>query len=150
MKRRLTVAGIVLVILWLASIPTAYNLDVLMTGGQDYTWNPFRALPLVITNGQAARLLVILMAVVILAIVACLTAGSNISTHSGVQRITPDITIPEAAGQGQFGTARFLSRKKYGRVFSAYTLPDDGLYAKLIKEGKNDGKEIEGCKADRE
>lgn len=132
-----------MLLLWVAAIPVSYNLDALLSRRLDFTWNPVLALRLVLQTPKAALFLLLLMAAATLAVVGCLLAGSNIDSHSRIQHITPDIEIPEAAGQGQFGTARFLSRKKYAKAFTAYTLPDQGRYAELLKEGKNDAKAID-------
>lgn len=142
-KKRWIAGGAVLLLLWVAVIPVSYNLDALLSQRYDYTWNPLRALPLVLQTPKAGLFLLLLLAASALAVVGCLLTGSNIDSHSRIQHITPDIEIPEAAGQGQFGTARFLSKKKYSKVFTAYTLPTDGLYAELLKEGKNDAKAID-------
>lgn len=143
MKRRLIAAGIVLALLWILVIPVSYNLDALLSQRYDFLWNPIRALPLVLGNEKARSFLLLLMGAALLAVAACLAAGSHVYTHSGTRRITPDIEIPEAAGQGQFGTARFLEKRKYKKAFTACELPEDGLYAELLKEGKKDARKID-------
>lgn len=143
MKRRFIAAAIVLAALWILELPLVYDLDVLLSRRNDFLWNPVAAVLPVFRSAAMRKLYLLSALLALLAVAACLTAGSHVYTHSGMQRLTPDIEIPEAAGQGQFGTARFLPRKKYSKAFSAYTLSTDGKYAELLKEGKADVKEID-------
>lgn len=143
MKKRWIAGGIVLVILWLCMVPLTYNLDVLLRGAQGYTLNPIMAFPVVFRDAQLRRLLGLMMGVCLLAVVACLTAGSGVSSRTGMHRLTPDIEIPVAVGQGQFGTARFLNKGEYRKAFTAYTLSSgNDAYEKLMQEGKHDAQEI--------
>lgn len=143
MKRRIIAGIIVLVVLWIAAVPIAYDLDALLSQRYDYVWNPIWAFLLVLRNDKALKMLLLLLGVMTLAVIACLTAGSNVTVRTGMQQITPDISIPKADGQGQFGTARFLSKKKYEKTFTAYKLPKDGLYQNLIEEGERNGKKYD-------
>lgn len=143
MKRRLIAAGVVLMLLWVFSIPLAYNMDALLARRGGFTWNPIATLPQVLGNKKALEFLLLSMGIELLAIVACLAAGTNISSRTDMQTVTPDIRIPVAAGQGQFGTARFLSRKKYKTAFTEYQMPDSPFFQELLKEGASDAKEID-------
>lgn len=144
MKKRWIAGGIVLLILWLCMVPLTYNLDVLLRGAHGFTLNPIVAFPVVFRDGTLRRLLGLMMGVCLLGVVACLTAGSGVSSRTGMQRLTPDIEIPVAVGQGQFGTARFLNKNAYEKNFNAYTLSRGAdAYENLMQEGKKDAEEID-------
>lgn len=142
MKRRLIAGGIVLLVLWVCMVPVAYNLDVLLSGGRGLEVNPLTTLVPVLRNSAARRLLLLLMGVAVVGVVACLTAGAGVSSRTDMQHLTPDIEIPAEAGQGQFGTARFLPENQYKKSFSGYDLSSEE-FDTLKKEGKEDGKQYD-------
>lgn len=95
---------------------------------------------------QSARALQIwVMSSVILALLLFLLTlqGAGIDHRSRMQRITPDIVTPCADGQGQCGTARWMSKGEIRKVFSLWKVPVKSTSFKaLLRAGKADRKEI--------
>lgn len=95
---------------------------------------------------RSSRVLMLwVMSALILALLLFLLIlqGSGIDHRSRMQRITPDIVTPCADGQGQCGTARWMSKKEMRKVFSLWKLPGKSASFKaLMKAGKADRKEI--------
>ncbi|MCL2076841.1 MAG: type IV secretory system conjugative DNA transfer family protein [Oscillospiraceae bacterium] len=59
-------------------------------------------------------------------------------------KITPDITIPASAGQGQYGSARFMTNKEISKAFPRFELtPGNDTIKKLINNGKKLYKAVE-------
>lgn len=62
---------------------------------------------------------------------------------SKLQRITPRIYTPVAAGQNQHGSARWMKKKEISKTFATMVLkPEEPLYKRLLEEGKADKKII--------
>ena len=64
-----------------------------------------------------------------------------------MQRLTPKITTPCAAGQGQYGTARWMKPEEVRESFTETKLDELDLDA-LIRAGKGDKEEIKRAKID--
>lgn len=75
-----------------------------------------------------------------------LVAGNYLAYRSKMQKITPDIRTPSPAGQGQFGTARWLNPKHIGRFFSIWKPARHAKWFKqLIAAGKKSHKEVKNA-----
>lgn len=152
MRRRIIVGIVMLILLWVITVPAIYDADQLLSGNMAFRISPMTTLRPVLEKDITRKLLLLVMGIDVLAVVACLISGSQHSTRTGVQKITPDITIPAAAGQGQFGTARFLTASKYKKAFTECWLPaGNSGYKYLMEKGVRDSVEIEeGREAVRE
>ena len=51
-----------------------------------------------------------------------MVSGSGVRYRNTVRTIAPGIVIPEAAGRGEYGTARFLTKRELRRHFSCRRL----------------------------
>lgn len=146
MKKRLTVAALVLAVAALVVIPVlALDIHALLSRENGLlTVSPLVGWAAVVGIPQVGKLYGILTATLGLLLVWIIASGSSLKYRSNMQRITPDISTPCADGQGQFGTARWLPKKKYDQCFHAQTLADlDGL-EELLEAGKQDKEEIDG------
>lgn len=99
--------------------------------------------PVVLISGlrepKIRTLFIICLIASALAILYMLVMQSYIKYKSDMQRITPDIETPKAEGQGQYGTARWLNRKKFSKVFTAVEVDQSSpLIKDLIAHGCDD------------
>jgi type IV secretion system protein VirD4 len=74
----------------------------------------------------------------ILGIITIWFSGTNKAYQSDLQKITPDIYTPVTAGQGQFGTAKWLKEKDFDCVFD-YVILDSKKLLKKKKKLKQGG-----------
>lgn len=118
MKRWLGTA-LFLILFALYALPSAYNLDCLMrhdTVSMGLNWGMI-LLSLSI-NPQVRKLFFLLMGCGVLAAVAVLINTSGVNYKSKMRKITPELTLPKADGQGQYGTAEFLKESEMKGVWS--------------------------------
>lgn len=145
MKKRLTVAALVLAVSALVVIPVlALDLHALLSRdtGQ-LTASPLVGWAAVVSVPQVGRMYGILTATLGLLLVWILASGSSLKYRSDMQQVTPDIYTPCADGQGQFGTARWLSKNKYGKCFTVRTLAEHEELETLLAAGIQDKEEID-------
>lgn len=107
------------------------------------TMNPLDGWSAIIASGKPLQFYLLLSAVVALLLAYILFTGSYLKYRSNMQVITPDIVTPCADGQGQFGTARWLTRDEIGRCFGIWRIHrKDKALVELMKAGERDRKEI--------
>lgn len=146
MKKRLTVAALVLVVAALVVIPVL-SLDVhaLLSGNTGLlTVSPLIGWAAVVSIPQVGKLYLLLVATLALLILWAMVSSSSLKYRSDMQRITPDISTPCADGQGQFGTARWLPKNKYDKCFHAQALAELAGLEELLKAGEQDKEDIDG------
>lgn len=111
------------------------------------TWHPGAGWDAVLAGEKPLQFYLILCALAALLLLWVLFTGSYLNYRSGIQQITPDIETPCAAGHGEFGTARWLPKKRIRRVFGVWKIPrKDPAFRELLDAGKADREEI--CHAD--
>jgi len=92
-----------------------------------------------IATVEKHRLLFLCFLGVALFLSATLLISYSSNYISKLKCITPKIYTPVAAGQNQFGSARWMEEKEKAKAFETMILdPKDPLYEKLIKAGKSD------------
>lgn len=65
------------------------------------------------------------------------------NTDTPMQKITPDIYTPCPAGNGQFGTAKWMDKRQLGKFFSSWKVARrKDWYGQLISAGKETYKEV--------
>ncbi len=89
---------------------------------------------LYVASSSNARKLFLLAAVGILMAVIVLILTDSKDYQSQQIIVTPDITTPVPAGQGQCGTARWLDKKNFDKAFSHFTLDSTSELMQLIAE----------------
>lgn len=88
--------------------------------------------------------LFLIMSALILLVAASMPFTMAREIKSELIKITPDIKIPTPAGQNQHGSAWFADKDKYDESFAFHDLKNKNyIIAKLIRDGKADGKDIE-------
>lgn len=97
---------------------------------------------LVLENGRVRAFYWLGLASLILTLAAILLQGTVFHYESGLQQITPEIKTPYAAGQGQYGTARWMTRRERDKVFSRWQLKDTPELEELLEAGCKDQKEV--------
>lgn len=146
MKKRLTVAALVLAVAALVVIPVlALDIHALLSRENGLlTVSPLVGWAAVVGIPQVGKLYGILTATLGLLLVWIIASGSSLKYRSNMQRVTPDISTPCADGQGQFGTARWLTKNKYGKCFHVRALSEVEGLEELLKAGEQDKVDIDG------
>lgn len=101
-----------------------------------------------IASGENGWKLFLCLFIIILLCIGYLVLMESKEYKSDQIMITPEISIPVSAGQGQCGTARWLSKKKYREVFGSFILDINKPTLKELLEHSNKDieKEIERIK----
>ena len=102
-------------------------------------WNPFAGWKALLMSSKALGFYFLLLAGNGLLLLWILFTGSYLKYRSDMQVITPDIITPQAAGQGQFGTARWLKNGNIHRFFAVWKISrKDATFRELMEAGKKD------------
>jgi type IV secretion system protein VirD4 len=98
----------------------------------------------ILTNDTHRMLFLVFQGFVVLYAIYFFSANSH-GYQSRVQQITPQIKTPVAAGQGQFGNARWLEKKKFKKTFDVVEIKKKDVkeLMKLGEEDLNTGGRIE-------
>ena len=136
---RKTVAVLVgAIISALLSLAGAYNFDRLLSGQPEQ----MSISPLIILsglgNGNVVKLFFLLFGCCILFIMFALLSTANVDYKSKMREVTPDLEIPQAEGQGQYGTAEFLHKSRYEKVWAVVQVSEeDERIRRLMAQGRN-------------
>lgn len=107
------------------------------------TIHPTEGWQMVLHNNRVQRFYLIFVAVTALLLIWGVACSNYLKYRSNMQQITPDIAIPCAAGQGQFGTARWMKSEHIGRYFTRWKIPKRRKwFKKLMAAGKASYKEV--------
>jgi len=121
-------------------------LNLLFSGGGIDNLSAIR--PAILWDGFVSddrqRMLTLCVLFVIEAGIAALVLLSRKETfESDTADITKGIKTPTAIGQGQHGTARWMSAAEKRKAFAVYRLDkQDPLYFELLSAGRQDAKEV--------
>lgn len=144
-KRRILITVSALLGLALLLLPQlAADVNFLLLGQLDsLTLRPHAGWEAVCGDRRVRQIYLLLTALLGTALLAALFSGANsLNYRSKMRRITPDISTPCAAGQGQYGTARWLNGKDYAAVFCAVRL-DGARIDALAAAGDKTYEEVE-------
>jgi hypothetical protein len=127
MKKRLIAASLTLLIFLALSLAIAANLGFLISGKIDQcTLHPDGVLLLYLADPRNVKLFHIL-AFISFILVSYFTFGNSyLNYRSKMYEVVPGFSIPLPHGQGQHGTAWFLSPKKFNTTF-AFTIVEGPL-----------------------
>lgn len=149
MKKRIFWAALVLALIAGLLLPQA-AADAhfaLLRDFESLTLNPMKGWAAMFGSSQVLAFYLMFVALVAVFELWALMSGSNLDYRSGMLHLTPEIATPCAAGQGQFGTAKWLPQRKLGKVFSRWNVRRRAPALKeLLKAGKADRKEIKNAK----
>lgn len=135
MKKRLLISALLQVGLTALSLLAAYNLDLLASGRGR---GPSLRLGDALTALADRKVLILFLLLTGLSAlgVGCMAFGrSYINYRSNMRRLTPDLETPMAEGQGQYGTARWLEKRRIPSVFTVLKVDRNApLLRGLIEE----------------
>lgn len=115
------------------------NFDRYMVNAStDWIFSPIIAAKHIFQTSRATQLWLLSICLGLVYIISSIACSTSVSVQSGVQTIAPGIRIPKAFGQGQHGTAHFLSKKKYSTVWSYITIRRDPVIRDLINQAKQE------------
>lgn len=138
MKRRLTAAAIMLLFFSLLAVFGAYNIHQVLSGQMDFSpllWVCLRGLAV-----PRIRTWYILLECFAVVAVAWMTFGRDyIKYKSKMRHICLDIYTPEPDGQGQYGTARWMTKREMDRAFTVVSIDHrEPMIRELIDHGYDD------------
>ncbi len=145
MKKRLTIAGCVLFLSAGLVLPVlALDIHALLSREMGaLTLSPIAGWQAVWHTGQVRMLYLFLFAALGLSLLWAVISSSSLQYRSDMQCLTPDIATPCASGQGQYGTARWLSKKKYAACFTVVNLENVPELDALLAAGRQERKDID-------
>ena len=118
---------------------------VLAKTPEHLTLQPLEAWQFLQTEKRALELYGLFAALVALVLLIFVLTGSGVKYSSSMQRITPDIYTPYPEGQGQFGTARWMDKRKIRKHFAVWKRKKNGWFQELMQAGKAMHKEVKAA-----
>lgn len=107
------------------------------------TINPLEGWQMVFGDNRVRQFYLLYTAVTALLLLWVLFCNNYLNYRSNMQQITPDIITPCAAGQGQFGTARWMKHSETSQFFGAWKIAKrQEWFRQLIAAGKASYKEV--------
>lgn len=148
MKRRIILAAVLFLSAALSFLPVI--VMILHQYLSTQTVSRFRYMDcwsVIFFEQKALLMYCIFAALLCLIFLYWMISPSSLSCYSNMQRITPQIAIPVAAGQGQFGTAHFMPDGLKSRSFTVWHIKHSAI-RHLLDEGKKDREEIKHAHID--
>lgn len=146
MKKRIIFALILFVLLCGACLPAGYCLHAVLSRQKlELGFNLPQMAGAVFHTPEALRLWLLLCALCGLFCVWALVSSTYLNYKNGLYQVTPDISIPLPAGQGEYGTAWWLSLKQLNKAFTEVRVPKDCLQ-ELMAGGEQDYAEIQSLR----
>lgn len=131
LSRIIATAIMTLIMLYL-SLVFSVNLDLFLSQKQEVF---LFSIPVLIVQifslPMAKKFFMLFAAAGTTGILYILFAQSYIKYRSDVVEITPEITIPQGIGEGQYGSAWFLDKKDFSQKFYSVHIPKS-MYAPLL------------------
>lgn len=138
------IAAIVLLLAAAGFPPVAVAIDAFLAR-QPVRWDYWASFGALLQRPKALAFYGVLLAVVLLVLIWAIVQGNYLNYRSDMQHLTPEITTPAAAGQGQYGTACWLKPEAVRKYFTETRLDMEQLET-LIQAGKKDREEIDHAK----
>ena len=143
MKKRLIFAIILFVLLCAVCLPVAYYLHaVLSRQTLDLSFQLGRIVSGVFHTPMLLRLWLLMCALCALFCVWAIVGSSYLSYKNGMYQVTPLIPVPLPAGNGEYGTAWWMSERQLRQSFAEIHIPKDCL-AELLRSGEMEYNEVE-------
>lgn len=139
MKKRFLAAAICFLILSFTSMYAAYNIDCFLR--QDLA--ACSIIPFTVFvgawQGKARLFTLLFLTLSVGGILFLLLVPEYIQYKSNMMQIVPGVRTPEAAGQGQYGTARWMTAAEKSTAFAAAQIDSNSeLIADLLEHGYDD------------
>lgn len=144
LKRWIIAGSLLLLAAGLLLPPLAADTHyLLLREMSNMTINPQEGWKLVLEDNRVLKFYLLYTAITALMLLWVLVCSNYLNYRSNMQQITPDILTPCAAGQGQFGTARWMKRTETSRFFGAWKIAKrQAWFRQLIAAGKASYKEV--------
>ena len=98
-------------------------------------WQPYELVYYIMRHPGTEALLLIVIVVLTLTVI-CLVSMSNDNYKGKVQQITPQISTPVPAGQGQHGTAKWMLKNDFDKYFDTVVIDRKKLMNGTLKLDK--------------
>lgn len=147
-SRRYIAAAATFSILAFLALEAAGNCDLLLTGERARcTFNPVALLGHTLTSGRGLLMWLLLDALGVLGIYWSLFGRSYINYRSDMYEVVPGFKIPKPEGQGQHGTAWWMSKGDCHKLFQAVdTSGGVNLAPELVKRYEEEKRLAEDVK----
>lgn len=138
MKKRLIVAGVVLLVAGALLLPiVALDLHAILSRDMDMlSYSPIKGWVAICRLEQVRMMYLLFIAMLMLMLLWAIISSSTLNYRSDMQQITPKISTPCAAGQGQYGTAKWLPKDEYKECFKEIEVQT--LLSHVVKEAKEE------------
>lgn len=138
-KRRVTAAAVSLLLFSCLALLGAYNAHQLFSREANYSLSLWHCLTGTIRLPPARHWFLLLEACALLTVIWMLFSRQHVQYKSSTVKICPGIETPVADGQGQYGTARWMSEEELASVFLSVKVdPNDEVLRELRKAGRDD------------
>lgn len=140
MKKKIAPAVVLFVLLSIASVGVAYNLDCLFQLELDRcTISPTVIWAGLWATSEVQQLALMIWLLGCLGLAWLLFGQSYLNYKSDMIQVTPELTIPASEGQGQYGSAKFLAKDQYSRYWSVIEIDKtaDRIH-QLMQEGRDE------------
>lgn len=137
MKQKVTLSTLLFAILSVGALYAGYNIDRVLSGNREQCSANLLTVIGGVMQEQRARMMALIFVVAsALLVVTILLMQGYIKYKSDMREVTPEIQTPEAAGQGQYGTARWLKESEYHQSFDVAKIDVNSAFIKdLIRHG---------------
>lgn len=85
---------------------------------------------------QVRMMYLLFLAMLMLMLLWAIISSSTLNYRSDMQQVTPKISTPCAAGQGQYGTAKWLPKDEYKECFMEIEVQT--LLSHVVKDSKEE------------
>lgn len=138
MKKRLIVAGVVLFLAGALLLPiVALDLHAILSRNMDMlSYSPIDGWVAIYRLEQVRMMYLLFLAMLMLMLLWAIISSSTLNYRSDMQQVTPKISTPCAAGQGQYGTAKWLPKDEYKECFMEIEVQT--LLSHVVKDSKEE------------
>lgn len=138
MKKRLIVAGVVLFLAGALLLPiVALDLHAILSRNMDMlSYSPIDGWVAIYRLEQVRMMYLLFLAMLMLMLLWAIISSSTLNYRSDMQQVTPKISTPCAAGQGQYGTAKWLPKDEYKECFMEIDVQT--LLSHIVKDSKEE------------
>lgn len=136
MRKKIIPCTALFLVLAVAALYCGYNADAFLSGTRAFSMNFIIVLHGIFEIPKARAFALLLVAADALFIGFIMVMQEYIKYKSDMRQVTPDIETPEAAGQGQYGTARWLEQSQYSERFDTVQIDvTSSVVRELIAHG---------------
>ena len=136
MRKKIIPCTLMFLMLAVAALYIGYNADALLSGTRACSTSFWVVLRGAFEIPKARAFVLLLIAADALFVIGTMMMQEYIKYRSDMRQVTPDIETPQAAGQGQYGTARWLEQSQYPKRFDTVQIDENSrVIRELIAHG---------------